>query len=271
MRRRSGRTCSANDILVVSTSTASWRPTQRCNRARRIGPVAQCKALRFTGQLPGIHRVTALFQPAPRPCLGRGREEHLEVGVGKHHRADVATIDDHADAGTREFPQLRVDPLTHHRHRRHRRHVRSHRRRAQVRIGGRAVQVAGEPSAVRLEHEPTVFGAAQHRVEREGQRILHPGARRLVQRDMRDGTIQGTRIEVPEAQCLRHGARRARLAGGRRPIDRHNAAAHHRPGTLMPASVSLNRGKLTSAQRMSSILTRAPGTVPSTAKAMARR
>ena len=43
------------------------------------------------------------------------------------------------------------------------------------------------------------------------------------------------------------------------------------PAAASPRSVSGNRGKLTAAQAMSSTRIRAPGTVPSTANAMASR
>ena len=73
-----------------------------------------------------------------------------------------------------------------------------------------------------------------------------------------------------KSERLRHGPGSAGFARSGRTIDGNDAAAHARPPDI-ERSVSGKSGKLTAAHARSSILIRAPGTVPSTAKAMARR
>ena len=53
--------------------------------------------------------VVTLPGPAPGPLAGAGREIDLEIGVGEHHRADVATLH-HAGAALGHPPALLVPP-----------------------------------------------------------------------------------------------------------------------------------------------------------------
>src|SRR4029453_2675842 len=98
----------------------------------------------------------------------------------------------------------------------------------------------------------------------EGVATRPAAASGLADPHQRDAAIERTGIEGRKAERLRHGARGAGLAGGRRPVNRDHPTLHR----AMLRRVSGKPGKLTAAQPGSSIVTLAPGSVPSTANAM---
>ena len=57
--------------------------------AERATPGGCCRVWSRAGQGSGV-----LLGPPSGPLTGRRRQVDLEVGVGQHHRADVATLDD---------------------------------------------------------------------------------------------------------------------------------------------------------------------------------
>src|SRR5213075_2161599 len=73
-----------------------WGRLEGCDPAVRVGGVPGGQSLAFAPYQLDVHRLAALRQPAPGPLVRSRRQKDLQRGLGKHHRADISPVHNHA-------------------------------------------------------------------------------------------------------------------------------------------------------------------------------
>ena len=183
---------------VVSSTTASVGGAQRRVRARAVALVAD--------RLLGEHaaRVDPELGRAPPRALGRiGGQEHLELGVRRDDRADVAPLGDPVAAGAAAAAARRPSPRAPPARRRPA-------RRPPTPRGVRIASVTSRPSS--STRSPSSIRTARRRSPRD--------RRRRSQRCERDAAVHRAGVEVGEPERERRA--RAPRSTCRRPPDRRS-------------------------------------------------
>ena len=205
------------EMIRASTagrSGATARVESSSSRRRSASRIARASSL------AGIQ--VTFFGPASGSLLDRGIQEELEVRVGQHDRADVATGHDDP-AGRREVALPGEQCQAELRDRRDRRDSGVHLRSAHVIGVVRAVDDDPCQPAVRVRRQFDLVHEAAHRVRvRRGQLAS--------EREPGHGPIQQARVAEPVATGERGGRAHAALAGRARAIERDDELAAHSGG-----------------------------------------
>ena len=153
-------------------------------------------------------------------CLGRGGEEHLDLGVGEDHRAHVAPLGD--QPGRCPIVALTVEQGTAHR-RQHRHPGGTHRARLGADLVGHVARVAlAEQHARTLE-------ARRKRARQRSHAGLVVQRHARAHRSERGQAVERSAVQVMPAQGLGHARGHRPLARSRGTVDGQH---RHRPGDL---------------------------------------
>ena len=189
----------------MSTSTAS--------PARVSGDALAALVERVAAGDVGGHglvvEVGDLLRAAGGPHLGPGVEVHLELGVGEHDRADVATLDDAAAVA------LRPSRAAGRPARRARSALAATELTARVTSGPRISMVASTPST----RTPSSVTSRSTLRARAATGSASAGVDVVAERGEGDGSVHGAGVEVPQTEPFGQQPGHGRLARSGRTVD----------------------------------------------------